>query len=1149
MKMKIVHAKLKTALKKAVLSGTGIALLISAMVFAGVFDKIELKILNTAFRERKPIQKRTDIITIDIDDSAVGTIDRWPWSWDKHALLLDFLTMYQARTVAFMDMDFSKEIPFGFPLKTVESYKGMLQSMAASKEPPGRILSVLPDFNAAFYSSLRKNGEACFTVGFKIPEAAGGGKSSLQTAETNAALYSDQKKEGIRLLKESIGVPAAPAYRPGSFPVSTDVLPLVPDILQYSSCSGFNAVVRERDGAVYKYPLMTYYRGSLYPSVGLQIARKYMDDAEVKIKDGEYIELRNKAGRVRIPVNRAGEMYINWPGAYGESFVHLPFNMVAMFMGYQMAKDELAAHSREELMKDPMALGQVIMQKLADSRLVPDDMGNEISAVTIISALAEHALEQKKYRTAEEVLSAVGMVDPKDEVWLGIVRQICFNNYLLESYQSSGKLPAFEAAIKGAGITLKKEKEPQFRDSYNTMAYFIEKNLVPDVRPLYFPQARISGPGKKELSITPLFFKDKIVFYGLTATGLAVQTASPFAKKHDMLDLAPSVLNTILTGQFIRELPPGLNYVVIWAYVLIVLLCVLLSSPLPGLAFVCLFAGAHLGIAWFSFSERGYILPVSPPLAALASSYLLAVVYRYFQEQRERRKVRNMFSTMVSPEVLRIVENNPDSFRLAGEKREATLFSSDVSGFTTISEGVTARELANILNIYLTPMSNIIMSYGGYVDKYEGDAIKADFGVPLDDPGHSWKACFSALYQQEELKVIQRMILLKYGVKITARMGINTGTVSAGNMGSERRMQYTVMGDAVALAEELEPANKIFGTWIAIGPETYGQAGNYIETRRLNNLVAGAAGHSIPVYELAGWKKEKFLEYWAGKPVPELALESLRKMLPEKVLAYHEFYQEKNLPESPLLKDFRELFSGLRGPAVEYMKVNNVRSVLAIREELKQLMHDLGADEQHAVSAGKEEWEGVALQWKRDLKQCSSVRRMLKEKITKEEHDRFLNVTDVLEKSVECIYKRITCAERNDPAALEMSEHLKELVCGRGLPEPADTGSLSARSASLESRINSRLAAFAEGLRPRAAEYHALISDFCVAPEGKRKVMELYRQGQELYLEKEWEPAAEKIKEALALMPDDGPSAKLLEKIKELQQEPPGEGWDGTWGE
>jgi len=146
-----------------------------------------------------------------------------------------------------------------------------------------------------------------------------------------------------------------------------------------------------------------------------------------------------------------------------------------------------------------------------------------------------------------------------------------------------------------------------------------------------------------------------------------------------------------------------------------------------------------------------------------------------------------MFATMVSPEILKIMEENPASFKLAGEQREATIFSSDVSGFTNISEGVTARELANILNIYLTPMSNIIMSYDGYVDKYEGDAIKADFGVPLSEPGHSWKACFFALYQQEELTVIQRMILLKYGVKITARMGINTGIVSAGNMGSEKR--------------------------------------------------------------------------------------------------------------------------------------------------------------------------------------------------------------------------------------------------------------------------------------------------------------------------------------------------------------------------
>ena len=406
------------------------------------------------------------------------------------------------------------------------------------------------------------------------------------------------------------------------------------------------------------------------------------------------------------------------------------------------------------------------------------------------------------------------------------------------------------------------------------------------------------------------------------------------------------------------------------------------------------------------------------------------------------------------------------------------------------------------------------------------------------------------------------MILLKYGVKITARMGINTGTVSAGNMGSERRMQYTVMGDAVTLAEELEPANKVFGTWIMIGPATFEQAGDHIRARGLHKLAAGHAGQPTPIYELVGWKKEKFLEYWSGKPIPELVLESMRKMLPEKALAYHDYYSDKRLPESPLLKDLRELFAGVKGPAVECMKVNDIRSVLVVRDELEQLKNDLKRYEPHYVSSEtadgverdiealeREEWKRSLLQWKRDLKECAVRRQALKGKIKKEEYDHYINTIDMLEKSAECFFKRIAFAASNDPVAVEMAGHLKELVTGSGLPETADTEALAEKSSSLENEINSRLSSFAEGLRGRAEEYHALISDFCEVTEEKRRVLELFREGLELYLRREWDGAAEKMREALAVMPDDGPCGKLLESIEELKLNPPAEDWDGTWKE
>ncbi|MBZ0156956.1 MAG: CHASE2 domain-containing protein, partial [Alphaproteobacteria bacterium] len=928
--------KVKEVARVTLVLGVPLSLLLSVLVLFHAFDGMELKLLNLGFQKRDPIVKRQDIITIDIDDAAVSRVGRWPWSWEIHAALLDFLSMHHARAVAFVDMDFSREVPPSFPPEMVEDVKKTLESALSGKGDPSA-LSRLPDPAGSLLRSVHQNGSTCFTAGFKIPEEQGDRQRILQRAEAVAALHTAQKRESLRLMKET----ASLTGESEGVLLATDILPLVPGLMKGSRCYGFNTISLDRDGVVRKYPLLVSYRGSLYPSLGLQVARHLMGATEIRVERGRYIELKGPRERVRIPVNHRGEMYINWTGEYKESFVHLPFPLVSTFIGYQKAKDELKKYSLAS-MQDPSALNGILVDALRKSRLFTEEESNSLGTMVFISALLEYYVVQGNY-PVEETLSALGL-DPKEEVWLTVGRQIFFNNHVVKRYRE-GRKPSFADAVQGTGFIVGKDEEAKYRDAYERTVYYLESGKIDDVRPLYYGPPLLLTQGKKELSVTPLFFRDKVVFYGLAATGLSAQNATPFSNLQTMLDLVPTVLNTIATGNFIEEW----RYYISYAYLFVVLFSVLLLSPLQGGLLSGLVAGSHVALGWFAFSEWGSLLPVAPPVFAVLSSYLSAVAYRYFQEQKERKKVRAMFSTMVSPEVLRMMEENPERFRLAGEKTEATLFSSDVSGFTTISEGVTARELATILNIYLTPMSNIIMSYNGYVDKYEGDAIKADFGVPLPDGDHPWKACFSALLQQEELKVIQRMILLKYGVKITARMGIDTGIVSAGNMGSERRMQYTVMGEAVTLAEELEPANKHFGTWIALGPGTFERAGERIEVRYLNRLVMGAESEAVPVYELLGWKREKFLEYWRGRPVPELALESLKRMLPEKVIAYHEFYLGKGLPESALVRDFRELFGELREKALACMRVNNRKEVLFLREEKERLKQRIqGYGQQYA---------------------------------------------------------------------------------------------------------------------------------------------------------------------------------------------------------
>jgi len=221
-------------------------------------------------------------------------------------------------------------------------------------------------------------------------------------------------------------------------------------------------------------------------------------------------------------------------------------------------------------------------------------------------------------------------------------------------------------------------------------------------------------------------------------------------------------------------------------------------------------------------------------------------------EERQRKRIRSMFGTMVSADVLRYLENNPGSFSLSGRKVEATMFFSDVTGFTGISESLGPERLSELLNRYLNPMTEIIMERMGYVDKFQGDMIMAEWGIPFPLEDHALRACLAALEQQARVNELQPALREEFGFDLHVRMGINSGIVTAGNMGSNRRFQYSVMGDAVNLAARLEPANKDYGTRILIGNETRALAGDAIEVRLLDRIIVAGKTHPLNIFELLG---------------------------------------------------------------------------------------------------------------------------------------------------------------------------------------------------------------------------------------------------------------------------------------------------------
>ena len=374
--------------------------------------------------------------------------------------------------------------------------------------------------------------------------------------------------------------------------------------------------------------------------------------------------------------------------------------------------------------------------------------------------------------------------------------------------------------------------------------------------------------GQCRCSIEMVDLKGKLVFFGAVADSLKDYYPMPHDDRERLL-----ITHAMATDQLLRSYFNGdeqtrywtrsaeTRWTLLWSFMGVLLGFVVRENPGVRLlitAPVLLFG--LLAFSWWQFFENQIWLPVIPPVLAMLGSAVLMVFYLFLTEGRQKKAISGMFSTMVSPEVLKYIQEESGSLKLAGERKEATMFFSDVAGFTTISEKLNAEQLAAVLNEYLTPMSDIIINYGGYIDKYEGDAIMADFGVPIwgdEDPhSHAWKCCWAAVEQQEKLIPLGIELKGKYDVEIGVRMGINTGFVSAGNMGSTQKMQYTVMGDAVNQAARFEPACKIFGVLIMIGESTFEMAKDKIEVRKLGLLVAKGKKQAVGVYELLAKKGE-----------------------------------------------------------------------------------------------------------------------------------------------------------------------------------------------------------------------------------------------------------------------------------------------------
>jgi adenylate cyclase len=357
--------------------------------------------------------------------------------------------------------------------------------------------------------------------------------------------------------------------------------------------------------------------------------------------------------------------------------------------------------------------------------------------------------------------------------------------------------------------------------------------------------------------IDPSVFKDKIVFIATSAYGLSDVFQTPYGDQGRMpgMQIHATVVDNILSQSFLRPAPPS------WSVVLLVISTILVGLLGVHLGFWWALAAAFVvgfsdaGIAAVSFL-RGFWLPCVPTVIGLLFTQFSSVAYKYFVEDRAKRQVKALFSRYVSPAVVKELIEDPSKARLGGQRREMTVLFSDIRGFTTFSEAGKPEEVIRQLNEYFSRMVELLFQHHGTLDKFVGDMIMGLFNAPILDPDHPDHAVQMGLAMLGELKVLNERWTREGRPNLDIGVGINTGDMIVGNVGSERTLSYTVIGDNVNLGSRLESLNKQYQSHIIISEATRNRLKGEYLIRPLGSVRVKGKTKDVEIFEICITREE-----------------------------------------------------------------------------------------------------------------------------------------------------------------------------------------------------------------------------------------------------------------------------------------------------
>ncbi len=363
----------------------------------------------------------------------------------------------------------------------------------------------------------------------------------------------------------------------------------------------------------------------------------------------------------------------------------------------------------------------------------------------------------------------------------------------------------------------------------------------------------VSAVDVLEGRVDPAQLQGTIALVGTSAPGLLDLRSTPVQEVYPGVEIHANLIAGIIDNM-LKEKPAytlGAEFVIVILAGILMSLTFALMGPGRATLVTAMLAATVIAINAMVWIQGNLVLPIAAGLLMIAALYLVNMSYGFFVESRGKRQLAGLFGQYVPPELVDEMSDDPDRYTLEAESRELTVLFSDVRGFTTISEGLEPRELSDLMNHFLTPLTQVIHQHRGTIDKYMGDAIMAFWGAPLPEPDHARHALVAAMEMVAKLDAMQPDFRAKGWPEVRIGVGLNTGSMSVGNMGSEFRMAYTVLGDAVNLGSRLEGLTRQYGVDIIVSESTRDAVPEYVY-RELDRVRVKGKDKPVAIFEPVG---------------------------------------------------------------------------------------------------------------------------------------------------------------------------------------------------------------------------------------------------------------------------------------------------------